>query len=143
MQRCATNERINMSTNNNTEKRQEENEFIKLRIENGILIVEYKPNVKIDPPTAPKIVRSRLKFQGDKEYPVLCITHGITDFTASAQFFMATKGSTLIKAICFVTPTCDGLWARINFYTEVHSNHIPTHLVGTEEDARDFLSAYI
>lgn len=143
MQRCATNERIDMFTTNNTEKRQEENEFIKLRMKNGIVIVEYKPNTKVDLPTALKIVQYRLKFQGDKEYPVLCIVDGITDFPAPAQFFMATKGSTLIKAICFVSPTCGGLWAHINFYTQVYSNHIPTHLVGTEEDARDFLTAYI
>lgn len=128
--------------NGKNEKRKGENEFLKMWIEDRIVIIKYKPNIKLDISTSRLIVPDRLRFQGGKAYPILCMADGVTDFPPSAQDFMAKEGSALITAISFFCTTLVA-WTHLNFYAKVYSKQIPTHVACTEREARSFLTAYL
>lgn len=131
-----------MNNGGNEDTRVEENEHLKMWIEGGILIIEYTPNINLDISASHIIIPDRLRFQGDKEYPVLCIFDGIKDFPIPAQDFIAKYGLSSVKAVSLVYSKCTVYSILLLFITRF-ARSIPTHITQNKQEAIKFLSKYI
>lgn len=119
-----------------------ENDIAEFWVENGILYFIYKPNTILKLKTAEKVVKDRLQFQNDKEYPVLCDTRGIIDAEKAARDFLAKEGSLQAKAVAFlVNPPLTEAMAQ--FYIRTSKPVIPTRIFTKKKEAITFLENFI
>lgn len=119
-----------------------ENEFAQFWILNGILFVEYKPNVIIDLKVAQQIVADRMRIQNEKAYPILCDIRGVVDSDKAARDFLAQSGSLLTKAVSLVGHRNISL-ILTSFYLKICKPSVPTKLFTDESAALVFLETYI
>lgn len=117
------------------------NDYATFWIDDGILHFIYHPAVVIDLIAAEKVVTDRLKFQGEKIYPVFCDTRGIRDTDKSARDYLAKEGSLMTTAVAFiVNPPISH--AITKFYIRTNKPVIPTKIFTEKYDALKFLKAY-
>jgi len=122
--------------------RYHENLYSKLWITEGVLHFVYKPIEYLDLKAARYIVRERMKYQGDKAYPILCDIRGLGDADKSARDFLALEGSTLAKAVAIVDDR-DIAQAMFQVYTKRNKPIIPTLFFNDTEKALAFLKSYV
>lgn len=122
-------------------KRVYENKFARFWIEHNILFITYRSNVFINLAAAKEIVKDRLVFQRDKEYPVLCELPPIQGSDYSAREYLAQEGTILLKAIAFYAPPPLAYWL-IDFYLKTHNHGIPTKFFPHRNQAKKFLNNY-
>ena len=117
------------------------NDYATFWVDDGILHFVYHPAVLIDLAAAEKVVADRLKFQGDKIFPVYCDTRGIKDTDKSARDYLAREGSLLTTAVAFmVYPPISQ--AIINFYIRTNKPITPTKIFTEKYEAMKFLRDY-
>ena len=131
-----------MINGGNDDTRVKENEHFTMWIEGGILIIEYTPNINLDISASREIIPSRLRFQGDKKYPVLCIFNGIQDFPVHVQDFIAKNGLSSVKAVSLVYSKCIDYPILFLFITRF-AHSVPIHMTQNKQEAIKFLSKYI
>ncbi len=121
-----------------------ENEFAIFRIENNILLFEYKSNVIIDLLAAEQIVSDRIQIQNGKAYPILCDISGIVDSDKAARDYLAQHGSVLTKAVAIVVADQKSLsFLMITFYLKISKPQVPTKLFTDKMAALEFLKTFV
>lgn len=87
------------------------------------------------------MLADRIKFQGEKIYPVFCDTRGIRDTDKSARDYLAKEGSFMISAVAFlVNPPISQ--AILDFYIRTSKPAIPTQVFTEKYEAIKFLKPY-
>lgn len=119
-----------------------ENEYAEYYIDNGVVRFIYKQNLTIQLAGAMEIVSDRLQLQKGKAYPILCDIRGIIDITKDARRYLATEGSSLTKAVAFIS---DNPLSQIltDLYLLANMPPIPTKVVSNELEGMEFLSEFI
>lgn len=130
-----------MKNGANRVNRLQENEFIKIWKEAGIVNIEFKPNIKLDIAASRIIILDRLRFQGDKEYPILCIMDGVKEFPIQAQNHIAKFGVSSAKAVALLYTKCT-IYSLILLFKIRFAHNIPIHITQDRQDAIRFLSRY-
>ena len=119
-----------------------ENEFAQFWILNGILFLEYKPNVVIDLKVAQQIVTDLMGVQNEKSYPVFCDIHGIVSIDKAARDYFAHSGSIFTKAVGLLgSPNISQ--TLISFYLRINKPKTPTRFFTDKAGALAFLESYI
>ncbi len=120
-----------------------EEEYINMSIENGILFLEYKEDLDLNLEKARQILKTRLVFQQDKEYPIFCNTSGIRNAEPDALEFLAKEGNLLIKALAFYTKSpLDNLLTEYFIRTYRKEKDIPAKVFNHTHKAIQFLKPY-
>jgi hypothetical protein len=119
-----------------------ENEYAEYCIDNGVVRFIYKQNIAIQLAGAMEIVSDRLQLQNGKAYPILCDIRGIKDINKDARSYLATEGSTLTKAVAFIS---DNPLSHIltDVYIMANMPPTPTKVVSNELEGMEFLSKFI
>ncbi|MBA82468.1 MULTISPECIES: hypothetical protein [unclassified Leeuwenhoekiella] len=119
-----------------------ETDYARMRIEDSILVFQYKPTKIRGIELARRIVSDRLKFQKGRAYPVLCDARRLLDADNIARNFLAYEGTLLTKAISFLVQPIHNK-ARAEFFVQSNTPLVPTAIFINEEQARSFLRSYI
>lgn len=117
------------------------NDYTTFWLDEGILQCIYHSSVFLDLEAAEKVLADRIKFQGEKIYPVFCDTRGIRDTDKSARDYLAKEGSFMISAVAFlVNPPISQ--AILDFYIRTSKPTIPTEVFTEKYEAIKFLKSY-
>lgn len=110
-------------------------------IKDGILFVDYKPDLIVSLKVAKRIARDRMEFQQNKEYPVFCYLDGIFGVHSEARYYLVQEGALLINALALhsTSPVAIRL---TEFYLKIHSHKIPTQIFKYKNQALQFLKPY-
>jgi len=119
-----------------------ETDYARMRIDNSILIFEYKPTQIRGIELARRIVSDRLKFQKGRAYPVLCDARRLLEADKLARDILAYEGTLLTKAISFLVQPIHNK-ARAEFFVQSNTVLVPTAIFTNEEQAISFLKSYI
>lgn len=119
-----------------------ENEFISLKVENGILHFAYKPIKKLDLLTVQKIVGDRLSYQQGLYFPVLCDTRGIQASEKAARNYLAKQGSSYAKAVAILDDR-NVSRAMHRIYIRKNQPMIPTKVFSDYDEALFFLMQFV
>lgn len=111
-------------------------------INEGILFIDYKSDLTISLKVAKRIVRDRMEFQQNKEYPVFCNLNGIVGLQSEARHYFAREGTMLMNALALhsTSPVAIRL---TEFYLKIHNHRIPTQIFTHKNFAINFLRPYI
>lgn len=110
-------------------------------IEDGILFVDYKPDLIVSLKVAKRIARDRMEFQQNKEYPVFCNLDGIVGAHSDARHYLVQEGTLLINALALhsTSPVAIRL---TEFYLKIHNHKIPTQIFKHKNQAIHYLKPY-
>jgi hypothetical protein len=117
-------------------------EFFTATVVDGILEVQYKDNVYITIEEAKNIVRGRLKFFGDAQYPCLLKSSKLKGVDREARKYLFTEGVTNLLAIALVPKNKVGQMLTtilVNF----EKPDIACRVFKSHEAARQWLRQYI
>jgi hypothetical protein len=119
-----------------------ENDYANFWIEAGILYFVYKRDAAIDLNAAKQIVNDRVKFQQQKDYPILCDIRGIKGIDKAARDFLAKEGSSYTKGVAVVVDTP---MTKIisNFYLGLNKPIAPTKMFTEKQEALNYLQQFI
>ena len=121
--------------------RSDSNEYANFRIEENVVVFEYKGGVMIDLKAAEMIVHDRVKFQEGKPYPVLCDTRLLSDTDKEARDYLAKEGSFLATAVALlVAPPVSN--AITDFYMRTSKPDTPTRTFTDKYSAMKFLREF-
>jgi len=111
----------------------EETEYLTHELKDGIIIAQFKPDLKIDLKMAKEMVRDRIEFQRGVEYPVL-IHFTTYEADKEARDYMNIEGLELISKGAFFT---DSILTTmfVNFYLKVYKPKVPTKMFTNKEKA--------
>jgi len=118
-----------------------ENNFATYKLERGIIHIIYKEDASLSLRNAMEVVAQRLIFQQGMAYPILCNLSGLKSIKWDAKRYLAVEGSTLIKALAFVSRTPLSI-----IFTKLYMKEAPPIEIGvfTEEiKALEFLSPFV
>ncbi len=110
-------------------------------IDDGIIFVDYKPDIIVSLKVAKRIVRDRMEFQENKEYPVFCDLTGIIGSHSAARHYLVQEGTLLINALAFhsTSPVAIRL---TEFYIQTLNHQVPTKFFKYRNQAIHFLKSY-
>ena len=119
-----------------------DNEFIKIELENEILVGEWKDSF-IDLAVAEKAVNSRLHVLKEKKYPFLVQIKSIKNSTKEARDFLASeKGCEgLIAGAILVDSVFENMIASLFIF--LNRPLIPTRVFNDETKAREWLKQFV
>ncbi|GAA3622772.1 DUF7793 family protein [Flavivirga jejuensis] len=118
-----------------------QNTYAKYIIKDSILHITYKEGVFLDITAAKEIVKDRIVMQNGKALPVLCDTRLMKDSTKSARDYLALEGSTLVKAVAFVTEPSVSEFV-IKIYIRTSNPPVKTEIFSQISDAKEYLLAF-
>ena len=110
-------------------------------ISDGILFVDYKPDLIVTLKVAERITRDRMEFQQDKEYPIFSNLDGIIGTHSEARHYLVHEGSLLIKALALYSTSPIAI-RLTEFYLRTLTHKIPTQLFQYKNNALRFLEPY-
>ncbi|WBL22329.1 DUF7793 family protein [Zunongwangia sp. HRR-M8] len=118
-----------------------EAEYINMELTDGILFLEYRDELDLNLEKAREILKSRLIFQQDSEYPVFCDTSGIRSAEPEALEFLADEGVLLIRAVAFYTKhPLDNLLTE--YFVRTYGKKVPAKVFNHNHQAILFLKPY-
>lgn len=119
-----------------------ENDYAQFWIKEGILFFKYKSKTFIDLKVAQLVVTSRIHFQRERTFPVLCDIRGVVGTDKAGRDFLAQSGSVLTHAVALVAHE-KVLLTISTFYLQVSKPSIPTQIFTTEAAALNYLKDFI
>jgi hypothetical protein len=123
-----------------------ENEYTRMKIEDGILFVEYPSNLTITLQIAEKCVSDRLKFCKGKSYPMLADISNIKASQREAREYLSseegikgiTAGAFIVKSQFTRLLGTVFLSLNLNF----NAKRPPAKLFVDKDDAKEWLKQY-
>lgn len=117
------------------------NKYAEFWTKDGILFFTYKPNTHITLKAAQAIVKDRIRFQNEKEYPILCDMRQIKVVEKPARDYLAQEGSYLAKAVALLVkePYTEKL---SDIFLQTSKPSVPTRQFTSQQKAIEFLSKY-
>lgn len=117
-------------------------EFVHFELDNGILIMKYKPNKELTLDMAKKIVKTRLEFTDHTNLPLLILDQGVSGMSKEARdYFSSDEGIYLVKASSIVIDSVFGSFL-VNFFLKVTNPKIPVKVFSDIKKAKKWLEAY-
>ena len=118
-----------------------ESKYINIWVKDSILFLEYKEELHLNLKKAGEVLKSRLIFQQDKEYPVFCDTSGIRNAEPDALEFLAEEGLLLIRAVAFYTKSpLENLLTE--YFNRTYRMQVPAKVFNHKHQAILFLKSY-
>lgn len=119
-----------------------DNEFIRVELENNIIIGTFKVDT-IDLNTAEKLVKFRLSVTGGKLYPTIANIISVKNVSKPARdFFASEKGCEGISASALLIDSPLGSMIG-NFYISINKPLRPVRIFTNESKAKMWLSQYL
>lgn len=120
----------------------QENDFCRMWISNGILIVEYKPGLVMNVEVAKQMVSDRLKFSNGISRPVLLDGRNFVSMDRATMKYYKTKEVVqCITAGAFLTGNALTCLAG-NIFLTLEKPLVPTKLFSDEKKALEWLEKY-
>ena len=119
-----------------------ENAYMWLEYEDGIVKVQYKPDLLLNLEDARKIVAYRLELLGDKEYPVLIRSSRLKKLEKEARQYFFTEGMVNFKAMAFLEKSAiEKMLSALIF--SLNRPKIPHKVFSDEAEAIKWLEQFI
>ncbi|MUP46541.1 hypothetical protein E0K83_12410 [Gramella sp. BOM4] len=117
------------------------NKYAEFWTEDGILFFVYKANTVIDLKAAESIVKDRIRFQNEKELPILCDMRQLHIVEKPARDYLAAEGSYLAKAVALVVKE---LYTEklVDVFLQTSKPSVPTRRFTSETKALEFLKQF-
>lgn len=112
--------------------------YVSLRIEEDIMYCKYTDNLHVSLEVARACVESRIFFSKGKEFLVLVDMRGVKSTTKEARRYLATMGTTLVKAGALITGSPFNR-ALGNIFLKIDKPPVPAKLFSSEEKAKSWL----
>jgi hypothetical protein len=113
-----------------------ENEFVKIWIEDEILLSEYRENLVIDIAAAKSIVEARVLFTEGKSYPILIDFTNLKSANKEARDFMNDPSKGLKGLVCGAFVGNNAVATLfINLYLRIYNPPIPTKFFTDRSEA--------
>ena len=123
-------------------ERTEVNKYLQAQLKDGIVTVEYQPDVWLGLDDARWIVDSRLNFFGDLKFPVLIKSEHIRGIDQSACRYFLMEGMINFTAIAILElNTVERLLTNLLF--DLYPQKIPHKVFSDEQKARIWLTQYL
>ena len=119
-----------------------ENEYVTMWIEDGILFARLSASLEMTLSIAKACVESRIFFSKGESYPLLVDMTGVKATTREARKYMATVGSTLVKAGALVTGSVVSRTIG-NIFLKIDRPPVPISLFTDERKARKWLLQFV
>jgi hypothetical protein len=117
-----------------------ENDFVKLSIENDILIGEFTCD-KLDLNKAKEILKLRLELTGETSYKTCADSTQVKEFTKEARDYMS-QGDAYKNISAFAAVTNNSVTRMIfNFYLRLKPHPLPTKFFNDRNDAIKWLKS--
>ncbi|WP_373059482.1 hypothetical protein [Zunongwangia sp. H14] len=113
-------------------------DYADLWVEEGILHFVYKPNIIIDLDAAKAVVKTRLRFQNDIPYPILCDIRLLKTASKAAREYLAEKGCINALAVAFVIDKAYS-GTLVKAFINISNPSVPTQAFTTIPEALGFL----
>lgn len=118
-----------------------ENDYAVYELKEDILKITFKPNILIDNNVARLIVKDRLRFQTYSDYFVICDISQIKRINARARKYLATNGSSLLKAVALISSE-NTSFALANYYIQINKPTVLTKVFKKVEQGEEFLEQF-
>ncbi len=119
-----------------------DNAYAEFWVDKGILFFVYRPNGLLDLNMAHTIVADRLRFQGERAYPIFCDIRNITDSSKDARDYLAREGSTMAKTVALlVAPPVTHVMSQ--FYVRTSRPLAPTRIFDDAAEALAYLRGFV
>lgn len=118
-----------------------ENDYAVYELKEDILKITFKPNILIDNNAARLIVKDRLRFQTYSDYFVICDISQIKRISARARKYLATNGSSLLKAVALISSE-NTSFALANYYIQINKPTVLTKVFKKVEQGEEFLEQF-
>jgi len=122
-----------------------QNEYTSMKIEEGILFVEYSKNLEITLDIAKICVFERLKLSNGKNYPILADVRNIKNTHSDARDYIAEKDGTKgISAGAFIVKNQFNKFLATIFInlSLIKTPNLPAKLFTNEDEAKLWLQQY-
>lgn len=118
------------------------NKYAEFWIDEGILFFVYLPCTNINLEAAESIVKERIRFQNEKEYPILCDMRQLRIVEKTARDYLAEEGSLLAKAVALLV---NELYTEklSDIFLQTSKPSVPTKRFTSELRAVEFLKQFI
>ena len=110
-------------------------------IEEDILNFVYKPNTTLDLEGAKAVVRTRLRFQNEISYPILCDVRHLKTASKAAREYLAKNGCLKALAVAIVMENAYS-GTLYKAYVNISNPTVPTKGFNTISEALGFLNEY-
>jgi hypothetical protein len=116
--------------------------FVDLIIEDNILIVTYKPGIRINQEVAEKIVGSRLSYTGSKQIPCMILSQGVVSMDKPAREYLASPAAT--EGLLATAIIVDSHFSRFlgNFFHKVYKTQMPVKIFSSIPQAKKWLQQF-
>lgn len=111
-------------------------------IENGILYGTFAHDLHLSLDIAKSSVEARIFLSKGQSYPLVVDMRGIKSTTRDARRYMATMGTTLVKACALITGSALNR-AIGNVFLSIDRPSVPSRLFTDEEKAREWLKGFV
>lgn len=122
------------------------NAYSEIRIEDGVLVICYKPELNITLEVAKICVDDRLKFTKDKMFPLVVYMREIKEISKEAKTYLASdKGMKGVTAGAFIVENhMQRLIGSvfISLYVNMNEVKVPTKLFNNLGAAMDWVKPY-
>lgn len=118
-----------------------QDKYARFWVDNGLLFFVYRPVSIIDLKIAEHIVKERIRFQNEKEYPILCDMRQVKMVEKRARDYLAKEGSYLTIAVALLVnePYTEKLG---DLFLQTSKPSIPTEIFTSEFRALEFLRQF-
>lgn len=117
-----------------------ETNWVKYRIEDGILYATYKQNLSVNLEEAKEMVAERLAFQKGVVYPIIIHMNGIKASSKEARIYMSKDGIVGISMGAFIAGNSIEK-ALLNFFLKIEKPPVPARFFTKEEEAIEWINA--
>lgn len=120
-----------------------ENEYIKVTVENGLIIAVYKPNLVMDIAVAKATVAARKQVCNGITMPGFADIRGLKSVTDEAREWLASKEAN--EQLCAMAVLTNNPIQNLlaNFYLKFSKPPMPTQLFTNRDKALRWLSLYL
>jgi|SRR5690606_16365747 len=119
-----------------------ENDFAHYELKENLVCITYKKGTVIDLNAAKKIVLDRIRFQEEKDYPVLCDIRAVHSMDYLARDYLTREGLVYITTLAILIKS-----GAIDLMTQLHHTTnrpiIRTGVFRKISDAKEFLNRNI
>ena len=119
-----------------------ETQYVKLRLQDGILFGQFATNIHMNLEIAKHCVETRINFIKHTSYPFVIDLRGIRSISKEAREYMGKEGSQYVTAGALLT---NSFLAKTlgNFFLAINTPKVPSKLFDDEEKAIEWLKQFM
>jgi hypothetical protein len=118
-----------------------ENDFVIIRIKNGILFLKYKKEI-MDLPCATNVVEARLKISKGISYPLFVDISNVKNTTKEARSYTSKGDAALLVSATALWGTSELTKVMANFFLTINKPEVPVRFFSDREKALQWLQQF-